>query len=115
MKLPTVFGKCNGCGKCKFLKKVEFGKVVTSVVVGYSIILMQECLAIMVLCIIRGYAPSAAWLTAAVTASQATIAAALKWYLDYSGKQNSEGGITFETAKAKGFMDDSDNIDSPVI
>lgn len=112
MLLQKPCQKCKG-GKC--YKKVEFSKAITIIVVTYSIVLMQECLAIMVLTIVKGYVSSAAWLTAAVTASQATIAAALNWYLSYSGKRNTAGGITFEAAKAHNFVEDSDSIDSPSI
>ena len=95
-------------------KKRETSKVLTVTVIAAGIVIVQECFALMLLAILRGYTSTAAWLTAAVGLAEAVIAAGLSGYLSLAKSDHSEGGITFEAAKAKGFTD-SGGIDSPPI
>ena len=95
-------------------KKREWSKVLTLAVILLGFITVQECFVLMYLCITRGYTSTAAWLTAAVGLAEAVIGAGLTGYLNLCKSDHSEGGITFESAKAKGFQQDG-SLDSPKI
>lgn len=69
----------------------------------------------MYLCIINGYTAAAAWLTAGVGVGEAIIIAGCNAYFSLAKSDHSEGGITFEAAKAKGFKQASTYTDSPPI
>ena len=96
-------------------KKRETSKVLTVTVIIAGIAIVQECFALMLLAILRGYTSTAAWLTAAVGLAEAVIAAGLSGYLSLAKSDHSEGGITFEAAKAKGFSADAGSVDSPPV
>ena len=95
-------------------KKREWSKALTLAVILLGFIIVQECFVLMYLCITRGYTSTAAWLTAAVGLAEAVIGAGLTGYLNLCKSDHSEGGITYESAKAKGFQQ-SDSLDSPQI
>ena len=94
-------------------KKREWSKVITLTVILAGVGIVQECFVLMYLCITRGYTSTAAWLTAAVGLAEAVVGAGLTGYLSLCKNDHSQGGITFERAKAKGFTEDSP--DSPEI
>ena len=99
-------------GKAK--KRWEWSKCITLLVILAGVGIVQECFVLMYLCIVRGYTSTAAWLTAAVGLAEAVIGAGLTGYLSLCKKDHSEGGITFESAKAKGFSQGGSE-DSPGI
>ena len=84
-------------------KKREYSKLITLLVIVAGIAITQECLAIMVFAISKGFTSTAAYLTAAVGLAEAVIAAGISGYLSLAKSDHSEGGITYESAKAKGF------------
>ena len=90
-------------------KKREYSKRITLLVVAAGIVITQECLAIMVFAIRQGFTSTAAYLTAAVGLAEAVIGAGVSGYLSLAKSDHSEGGITFESAKAKGFADSRDS------
>ena len=94
-------------------RKREYSKLVTLIVIVAGIVITQECLAIMVFAISKGFTSTAAYLTAAVGLAEAVIAAGISGYLSLAKSDHSEGGITFEAAKAKEFSEDGK--DSPPI
>ena len=96
-------------GKKQAGKKREYSKLITLLVVVAGIVITQECLAIMVFAIRQGFTSTAAYLTAAVGLAEAVIAAGLSGYLSLAKSDHSEGGITYEAAKAKGFNDSSES------
>jgi hypothetical protein len=96
-------------------RKWEWSKAVTLLVILAGVGITQECFALMYLCIKAGYTSTAAWLTAAVGLAEAIIGAALSGYLALCKSDHSEGGITFESAKAKGFVQPQESEDSPKI
>ena len=83
--------------------KKEYSKIITSAVIAAGVMFIEECFVLMLLCILRGYTATAAWLTAAVGLAEAVIAAGLSGYLSLAKSDHSEGGITFEAARASGF------------
>jgi hypothetical protein len=95
-------------------KKRSWSKLLTLLVILAGIGIVQECFALMYLCIRLGYTSAAAWLTAAVGLAEAIIGAGLTGYLSLCKIDHAEGGITFESAKAKGFSG-GENTDSPEI
>lgn len=96
-------------------RKLEWSKIVTLAVILCGLGITQECFFLMYLCITRGYTSTAAWLTAAVGLAEAVIGAALTGYLSLCKSDHREGGITFESAKAKNFLPEDESIDSPPI
>lgn len=96
-------------------KRWEWHKCITLFVILAGIGIVQECFALMYLCITMGYTSTAAWLTATVGLAEAIIGAGLTGYLSLCKTDHTEGGITFEAAKAKGFIEDTGSVDSPAI
>lgn len=87
----------------------------TLLVIVAGLLIAQECIVLMYLCIKSGYTSTAAWLTAAIGLAEAIIAAGLTGYLSLCKSDHKEGGITFESAKAKNFETDTGSKDSPAI
>jgi hypothetical protein len=95
-------------------KKREWSKTLPLLVILGGFGIVQECFILMYLCIRSGYTSTAAWLTAAVGLAEAVIGAGLTGYLNLCKSDHSEGGITYEAAKAKGFVQ-GDDWESPEI
>lgn len=97
-------------------RKVEWHKVVSVLMILVGFAVVQECLFLMYLCIKNGYTSAAAWLTAAVGVGEGIVIAGGGYYFSLAKSDHKEGGITFETAKAKGFIEESaEDINSPSI
>lgn len=98
--------------------KVEWSKVVCLLTILAGLLIVQECLFLMYLCIKSGYTATAAWLTAATGVGEAVIIAGANGYLSLAKSDHKRGGITFEAAKANNFRTDTEDngsIDSPAI
>ena len=95
-------------------KRTETHKKIAAVVIAAGFIIVQECFILMYLCIRGGYTATAAWLTAAVGLAEAVIGVGANCYFNLAKSDHSEGGITFEAAKAQGFKQ-STYTDSPPI
>lgn len=91
-------------------KKREWSKTVTLLVVLSGFIIAQECLVLMYFCIKGDYAATAAWLTAAVGLAEAVIGIGAQAYMSLCKTDHTEGGITYEAAKAKNFTEDEASI-----
>ena len=63
-------------------------------------------------CIYKGYTGSLPWVVGMVSPAWAAHGTICAFYINMSKSDHREGGITFESAKAKQF---SDNQDSPAI
>ena len=96
-------------------KKLEWHKIIALLVIFAGVVIVQECFVLMYLCIRSGYTATAAWLTAAVGLAEAVIGLGAKCYFDLAKSDHSEGGITFEAAKAQGFAQDESGGNSPAI
>ena len=95
-------------------RKREWSKCIVLLVVLLGFLIVQECFVLMLLCIKEGFTSTAAWLTAAVGLAEAVIGTGLSGYLMLCRSDHREGGITFEAAKAKHFVEDVTS-DSPEI
>ena len=91
-------------------KKLEWSKIMTLFVCLCGFIIAQEALFLMWYCIKHDYTATAAWLTAAVGLAEAIIGTGLSGYLSLCKVDHTEGGITFESAKARNFSEDSPPI-----
>lgn len=97
-------------------KKMQGSKVITILTIISGLVIVQECLFLMYLCIKHGYSATAAWLTAGVGVGEAIIIAGCNAYMSLCKSDHKKGGITFEAAKAKGFVEsESASVDSPAI
>lgn len=94
-------------------KKQDWSKKVCLITIVSGLLIVQECLLLMYLCIRCGYTATAGWLTAATGVGEAVIIAGANGYLSLAKSDHKRGGITFEAAKAKDFQDD--DLDSPAI
>lgn len=81
-------------------RKVEWSKAVCLLAMLAGLLIVQECLFLMYLCIKSGYTAAAAWLTAATGVGEAIIIAGANGYLSLAKSDHKRGGITFEAAKA---------------
>ena len=101
----------------RFAQKLDTSKLVCFLLVGSGLLITQECIYLMRLCIKSNYMASAAWLTAALSLAQVIIITGGKCYFELVKSDHKRGGITFEAAKANGFQeqDASDNVDSAFI
>ena len=103
-------------------KTREFSKILPLLVIAAGFIIANECLVLIAYALYKGFVGSAAFLTAAVSLASALIGSGLS-YLLVAKSNNTEGGITFEAAKANGFSEtavssaatDNYNVDSPPI
>lgn len=98
----------------KAKRKREYSKILAMVVIIFGFVVVQECFIMMVYLVRNSYTSTAAWLTAAVGLGEAVIGVGATNYFSLAKAQNTEGGVTFESAKAKGFKHE-DSIDSPPI
>ena len=92
-------------------RKVEWSKVVCLLAMLAGLLIVQECLFLMYLCIKSGYTPMEG-------SREAIIIAGANGYLSLAKSDHKRGGITFEAAKAKNFQTDTEDdgsIDSPAI
>lgn len=97
------------------MMKIQWSKFLPVLVILFGFVLTQECFFLMYLCIKEGFTSTAAWLTAAISVAEAIIAAAVSAYISLCKVDHKEGGITFESAKAKNFVKDGEIEDSPKI
>lgn len=67
------------------------------------------------LCIYRGYLGSLPWLSAMVGLPWTAHGVVCSFYLNMAKSEHLAGGITFETAKAKGFSETNSSAESPPI
>ena len=95
----------------------DTSKIVYFLLILSGLIITQECVYLMRLCIKSNYMASAAWLTAALSLAQVIIITGGKCYFELVKSDHRRGGITFEAAKANGFQqkDNADNVDSAYI
>lgn len=88
-------------------KQLEFSK---KLILDIRILLWIVTLGGMILagcCIWKGFTASLPWLSAMVGLPWSAHGAVCSFYLNMAKSDHSEGGITFETAKAKQFQQDS--------
>ena len=97
--------------KKKTRRKIDFSKRMTRLAIVAGFIVAQECLCLIGFAIYKEFTAPAAYLTAAVGLAEAVIAAALNFYISMAKKDHAEGGITFESSKAKGFIEDTESYD----
>lgn len=89
-------------------KKVEWSKVLPTAVVIAGFVIAQEAMFLMYVALTYNYSATAAWLTAAVGLAEALIGIGVNCYISLCKSDHSEGGITYEAAKAKNFVKDSE-------
>lgn len=90
-------------------RKIEWSKVLSTMVVLFGFAIAQEAMFLMWYAIRLGFTATAAWLTAAVGLAEVVIGTGLQGYLSLAKVEHTEGGITFEKAKAKNFAEDGEN------
>ena len=93
-------------------KATNFSKRMTRLAIISGVLIAQECLALIGYAIYKEFTAAAAYLTAAVGLAEAIIAASLNFYISMAKAEHTEGGITYEASKAKGFASTEDDYES---
>lgn len=88
------------------MKRRQWSKVITLLVILLGFIIAQECLWLMYKCIGTSFGGSAAWLTAGVGLAEAVMGAGLSGYISLCKVDHRSGGITYETARSKNFSEE---------
>lgn len=97
------------------MKKLEFSK---KLIHDIRVLLWVVTLGGLILagwCIYKGFTGSLPWLSAMVGLPWTAHGTVCSFYLNMAKSDHSEGGITFEAAKVKGFVQQDDNWQSPAI
>lgn len=94
-------------------RKVAFSKRLIADIRVLLWVVTLGGLALAAYCIYRGFTGSLPWLSAMVGLPWSAHGVVCSFYLNMSKSDHKEGGITFEAAKSKGFVED--NSASPPI
>lgn len=89
-------------------KKMQFSKKIALLVFIGGMIVVQECLFLIAYAIYKDFTATAGYITAAIGIGELMIGSVAKKYIGLAKSDHSEGGITFETAKASNFIEDTD-------
>lgn len=84
-------------------RKVEWSKVVCLLAMLAGLLIVQECLFLMYLCIKSGYTAAAAWLTAATGVGEAIIIAGANGYLSLAKSDTSAAGSPLKRPRQRTF------------
>lgn len=96
-------------------KAREYSKQLVSDIRALLWVVTIGGLALAAYCIRTGYTGSLPWISAMVGLPWAAHGTVCSFYLSLCKSDHSEGGITFEAAKAAGFQQREGSIDSPAI
>lgn len=96
-------------------KQVAYSKKLISDIRGLLWVVTVGGLTLAALCIYRGYLGSLPWLSAMVGLPWTAHGVVCSFYLNMAKSEHLTGGITFETAKAKGFSETDNRAESPPI
>lgn len=99
------------------LKKMDYSKVMISDIRRLLWVVTIGGIVLAALCIYKGYLGSLPWLSAMVGLPWSAHGVVCSFYLNMAKSDHKEGGITFETAKANGFLtsDKCGSDESPAI
>ena len=92
-------------------KKMEFSKKIALLVFVGGMIVIQECVLLIAYAIYKDFTATAAYITAAIGIGELMIGSVIRRYLGLAESDHSEGGITYDAAKATNF---SNNCDPPI-
>lgn len=81
----------------------DFSKYITEIAFKTGRNIIYACLALSAFAIYKEL-NTAAYLTGAIAVGEGLMLLVVKWYLGLAQSDHSEGGITFETAKASNFQ-----------
>lgn len=95
-------------------KQLEFSKCLIKDIRVLLWVVTIGALVLAAICIYKGFTASLPWLSAMVGLPWSAHGTVCAFYLNMAKSDHSEGGITFETAKAKGF-DNTGSQQSPEI
>ena len=96
-------------------KKLDFSKRLIVDIRALLWIVTVGGLVLAAWCIKRGYTGSLPWLSAMVGLPWTAHGVVCSFYLNMAKSDHKEGGITFESAKAKGFQATGGSEESPAI
>ena len=100
----------------RFKKKSDFSKKLIADIRALLWLVTAGGIALAAFCIYKGYTGSLPWLSAMVGLPWSAHGIVCSFYLNMAKSDHSEGGITFETAKANNFeVYDAGNDHSPAI
>jgi len=97
------------------MKKVEFSKRLVSDIRWLLWVVTIGGIVLAAFCIQEGYVGSLPWLSAMVGLPWTAHGVVCSFYLNMAKSDHKTGGITYESAKAKNFVDEVGSVDSPAI
>ena len=99
----------------KKIKKIDFSKKLVNDIRYLLWIISVGGLFLAFYCIYSGYIGSLPWVSAMVGLPWTAHGTVCSFYLNMAKSDHSEGGITFEAAKAINFVEENNSIESPKI
>lgn len=95
-------------------KKMDYSKLILQDVrrMVWFITVSGVCLSFC--CVFKGFTGTVPWIASMVTAAWAAFGTIIAFYYNMTKSDHSEGGITYETAKATGFTQ-TESVNSPAI
>lgn len=96
-------------------KKTDHSKQLTTDVRALLWVVTVGGLLLAFYCVRRGFTGALPWVTAMVGLPWSAHGVICAFYLNMSKSDHKAGGITFESAKAKGFVEAPESVNSPPI
>ena len=96
-------------------KKIDYSKKLISDIRALLWLVTGGVLALTWLCIRYDYMGALPWLTAMIGLPWSAHGVVCSFYMNMAKSDHREGGITFESAKANNFTEDTGSNDSPAI
>lgn len=84
---------------------MAFSKKLSLLVFWGGMLVTAACLLLMAFAIYKGFTATAAYLTATVGLAQAMIMSVANHYMNNAKAEHTQGGITFEAAKARNWQE----------
>lgn len=99
------------------MKKMDFSKLVVLSILFVTCVTTVLGFLLAFYCVHKGFTSTLPWIATTMTAAWAAVTASSSFYYNMTKSDHSEGGITFEAAKASGFTtsDETGTTDSPAI
>ena len=101
--------------KKRRMTKLEYSKRLVRDIRALLWVVTLGGIALAAWCVYKGYTGSLPWLTSMVGLPWTAHGVICSFYLNMSKSDHKEGGITFEAAKAAGFVPPADEGNSPSI
>lgn len=94
------------------MAKMDFSKVVVSAVLVVTCVTTLLGFGLAFLCVFKGFTSTMPWIATTMTAAWAALGTVCSFHSNLTKSDHSEGGITYEAAKATNFGQGNENSPS---